>query len=64
MTQTIYQLSYGEYDDEHTVGMFASRELAERQIVRDALSGKRIEGAHITEHQLVIDDIDSETPEV
>jgi hypothetical protein len=63
MTDTIYQLTYGDYESERTIGIFATRALAERRIVRDALSGVDVRGAIITERQLIIDDIDDDTPE-
>jgi hypothetical protein len=45
----VYELTYGEYDDESAVGLYATRELAEQQIVTDALAGCGPQHARIDE---------------
>lgn len=60
-TQTIYRLTAGQYDDRRTLGVFASRELAERFLLREVLAhASGIERPEIVAEQLVIDDIDDE----
>jgi hypothetical protein len=62
-TQTIYRLTAGQYDDLHTLGVFASRELAERFLLRKVLAHESVEYPEIVAEQLVTDDIDDDTPE-
>lgn len=59
-TQTIYRLTRGQYDDLQTMGVFASRELAERFLLRAVLAHESVEYPEIVEESLVIDDIDLE----
>jgi len=59
-TQTIYRLTTGNYDDTRTLGVFASRELAERFLLRKVLAHEEVEYPEIVAEQLVIDDIDDD----
>ena len=59
-TQTIYRLTTGQYDDTRTLGVFASRELAERFLLRKVLAHEEVEYPEIVAEQLVIDDIDDD----
>ena len=36
----VYVLTYGEYSDSRIVGVFSTRQLAEAEIVKDALDGR------------------------
>ena len=48
-----YVLTYGgAYDDTRTVGIFSTRELAERRILDDLFSGLKIEAPNITEWEV------------
>jgi hypothetical protein len=62
-TQIIYILTTGQYDDLRTLGVFASRELAERFLLREVLAHESVEYPEIVAEQLVTDDIDDDTPE-
>lgn len=59
-TQTIYRLTIGPDGDIRTVGVFASRELAARFLLRRVLAHERVDFPEITAEQLVIDDIDGD----
>ncbi len=50
---TVYVLTYGDYEDTHTVGIFTTREKAERQILDHVFGNVRIESPRIIEHELI-----------
>jgi hypothetical protein len=47
-----YVLTYGTYDDTHIVGIFSTRELAERRILDDVFADHKIEAPSITEWEV------------
>lgn len=51
----VYLLYVGEYDNRRIVGVFATRELAERGIMRRALEGKSLQAVEIDEEAVVTD---------
>ena len=40
MPDKVYRLTYGKFGDVRTIGVFISREAAERQILEDVLGGE------------------------
>jgi hypothetical protein len=49
----VYRLTYGEYSNVMTIGIYATNELAEAQVLRDVFNGVKVESPNIEETEVI-----------